>query len=133
MPKTILVQDPDVLISLDLAQTVMEAWPDASVILCRDVPQILAVLTNGQRPDLLILNQSLRSVRGYGLTSLLRHSRVKMLLTGADDDDAAEIAALGWHALDMPFSAAQVRHALHDACPDPEVRRENRCNAIGFR
>lgn len=132
MPKTILVQDPDVLISLDLAQTVMEAWPDASVILCRDVPQIAAVLTDGQRPDLLILRQSLRSLRGFGLASLAQQRRVRVLLTGADDDDAAEIAELGWQALDMPFSAAQVRNALHDACPDPEIRVETHCNAIGL-
>lgn len=132
MPKTILIQDPDVLISLDLAQTVMDAWPDASVILCRDVPQIAAVLTEGQRPDLLILNQSLRSVRGYGLVPLVQRPSVKVLLTGADEGDAAEIAGLGWQALDMPFSAAQVRNALHDAYPDPKIRGESHCNAIGL-
>ncbi|WP_146036471.1 hypothetical protein [Pseudotabrizicola formosa] len=133
MPKTILVQDPDVLISLDLAQTVMEAWPDASVILCRDVPQVVETLTNGQRPNLLILNQSLRSVRGFGLTRLVQHPQTKLLLTGADDGDAAEIAALGWHALDMPFSAAQVRETLHDVCPDMDRRVQSHCNAIGIR
>ncbi|MDO9637729.1 MAG: hypothetical protein Q7J44_04240 [Pseudotabrizicola sp.] len=132
MPKTILVQEPDVLISLDLAQTVMETWPDARVILCRDVPQILAVLTEGQCPDLLIIRQSLRSLRGFGLAGLVQHPQVKVLLTAADEDDAAEVAALGWQSLDMPFFAAQVRDALHGACPEPRLRVETHCNAIGL-
>lgn len=133
MPKTILVQDHDVLISLDLAQTVIEAWPDANVILCRDLPQVSAVLTDGQRPDLLILNQSLRNVREFGLDHLLQPLNVKVLLTGADNDDAAEIAELGWQAVDMPFSAAQVCDAMHDACPEPGFRVESHCNGIGLR
>lgn len=132
MPKTILVQDPDVLISLDLAQTVMEAWPDASIILCRDVPQVAAQLMDGQTPDLLIMNQSLRSLRGFGLADLLNRPHVKVLLTGADKGDASEIADLGWQALDMPFSAAQARHALHHAFADPGLRVESRCIAIGL-
>ena len=132
MPKTILVQDPDVLISLDLAQTVMDAWPNASVILCRDVPQLSAILSEGQRPDVLILNQSLRSVRAFRLDRLMEQPYVKVLLTGADDDDAAEIAALGWQALDMPFSADQVRDALQVAFPDPEIRVQSHCNKIGL-
>ncbi|MFN3722167.1 MAG: hypothetical protein ACK4VZ_03910 [Paracoccaceae bacterium] len=132
MPKTILVQDPDVLISLDLAQTVMEAWPDASVILCRDVMQVLAILSEDKRPNLLILRQSLRSVRGFGLVGLLSDPQMQVILTEADDDEGGAITDLGWRALDMPFFAAQVRSALHDACPERVSGVERHCNQIGF-
>lgn len=124
MSKTILIQDPDVVISLDLAQTVMETWPDARVILCRDVPQILAVLTEGQHPDLVIMRQSWRSAESFGLTSLLAQSPTKVVLTGADEDDRADVATLGWHELEMPFLAPQIRTALHsvwsEVAPDVE-------------
>lgn len=133
MPKTILIQDPDVLISLDLAQTVMEAWPDASVILCRDVPQSVAVLSDGQGPDLAVMRQSIRSLNGYGLLDLLRRSAAQVLLTGADPEDAAAIRAAGWRALDMPFRATQVRGALLDAFPGTSPAAESHCNVVSVR
>ncbi|MDO8884418.1 MAG: hypothetical protein U0934_03380 [Pseudotabrizicola sp.] len=130
MPKTILVQDPDGLISLDLAQTVMEAWPDASVILCRDVMQAVATLSDGQRPELLVLRQSLRKMQAFALVDLICDLEIKVLLTAADDDEGPDIAELGWHALDMPFSAAQVREALHDACPETQPCMDSYCKEI---
>lgn len=132
MSKTILVQDPDVLISLDLAQTVMEAWPDASVILCRDVMQVLGILSEGKRPNLLILRQSLRSIRGFGLVSLLHDPQMQVILTQADDNEGQAITDLGWRTLDMPFFAAQVRDTLHDAFPQREPGMERHCNQSGF-
>ena len=130
MPKTILIQDPDVLISLDLAQTVMEAWPDANVILCREAEQIFGMLPPGQVPDMVILRQSMRSARAAGLADLIAKPHVKVLLTGADDDEALIIAAAGWRALDMPFSAKQVHAALQDDCPERERRLESHCKAL---
>lgn len=124
MPKTILIQDPDVVISLDLAQTVMETWPDARVILCRDVPQILAVLTEGQHLALIIMRQSWRSAERFGLTSLLAQSSTKVVLTGADEEDKTDVAAVGWHALEMPFLAPQIRTALHSAWSEVAQRAE---------
>ena len=130
MAKTILIQDPDVLISLDLAQTVMEAWPDANVILCRAPQQVLALLAGAKTPDIVILRQSMRSARAAGLTDLVHDPHIKVLLTGADDDEALIIAAAGWRALDMPFSASQVRAEISAACPEPDLRLERHCNAI---
>ncbi|MFN4130590.1 MAG: hypothetical protein ACK4GC_12380 [Paracoccaceae bacterium] len=132
MSKTILIQDPDALIRLDLAQTVLESWPDAHVILCHNAFQILTLLADGQDPDMVIVRQSLRSARAAGLADLVQNPRVKVLLTGADDDEALMIAAAGWRALDMPFSATQVRAALRDACPEPDLRAQSHCNAIGL-
>ncbi|MFN4156435.1 MAG: hypothetical protein ACK4HF_17455 [Paracoccaceae bacterium] len=132
MPKTILIQDPDALISLDLAQTVLEAWPGASVILCREAGQVLALLSGGQVPDIVILRQSMRSARAAGLAGPVENTHVKVLLTGADDDEALMIAAVGWRALDMPFTAMQVRAVLQDACPEPDIRAESHCNAFGL-
>lgn len=132
MPKTILIQDPDVLIRLDLAQTVMEAWPDANVILCHHAREILSLLSDGRMPEMIILRQSLRSARAAGLDGLVRNPRIKVLLTGADDDEALMIAAAGWGALDMPFSATQVRAALREACPEQNLRAESHCIAIGL-
>ena len=132
MARTILIQDPDVLISLDLAQTAMEAWPDASVVLCREARQVLAMLSEGQEPDMMILRQSMRSALMAGLDSLVRNPRITVLLTDADDDEAVTIAEAGWHALDMPFSSSQVRNALRDACPEPELRAESHCTPIGL-
>ncbi|MDR7125654.1 hypothetical protein [Pseudotabrizicola sp. 4114] len=132
MPKTILIQDPDVLISLDLAQTVMEAWPDASVILCREARQILALLSDGQEPDMLIMRQSMRSALSAGLDRLIGNPRVTVLLTEADNGEEHTIADAGWRALDMPFSALQVRAALGDAWPEPDARAESHCTPIGL-
>jgi len=132
MPKTILIQDPDVLISLDLAQTVMEAWPDASVILCREARQILALLSDGQEPDMLIMRQSMRGALAAGLDRLVGNPRINVLLTEADHDEEHSIAEAGWRALDMPFSALQVREALRDVCPEPDPRAESHCTSIGL-
>ncbi|RGP37028.1 hypothetical protein [Pseudotabrizicola alkalilacus] len=132
MPKTILIQDPDVLISLDLAQTVMEAWPDASVILCREARHILALLSDGQEPDMLIMRQSMRGALAAGLDRLVGNPRINVLLTEADHDEEHSIAEAGWRALDMPFSALQVREALRDVCPEPDPRAESHCTSIGL-
>jgi hypothetical protein len=132
MPRTILIQDPDVLIRLDLAQTVLDAWPDSNVILCYESRQILPLLSDGKLPDMIILRQSLRSARAAGLDGLVRNPRIKVLLTDADDDEALMIAAAGWRALDMPFSATQVRAVLRDACPEQDFRAKSHCNAIGL-
>lgn len=132
MPKTILIQDPDVLISLDLAQTVMEAWPDASVILCREPRQILPLLSDGQEPDMLIMRQSMRGALATGLARLIRNPRINVLLTEADDDEELTIADAGWRTLDMPFSALQVRAALRDACTEPDLRAESHCTSNGL-
>lgn len=115
MPKTILIQDPDVLISLDLAQTVLESWPDTNVILCRTPPQVSAILSDGQRPEALILRQSLQGTRREGIFDIAFTSKLCVILTDIDEDEAKDVAAAGWLALDMPFSAAQVRAALQAA------------------
>ncbi|NEX45648.1 hypothetical protein [Pseudotabrizicola algicola] len=132
MPKTILVQDPDVLIRLDLAQTVMDVWPTANVILCCAAREVISLLSGGQKADVVILRQSLRSLRKTGLAGAIGRPDIRVLLTGADDDEAPMIAAAGWRTLDMPFTAPQVRAALREACTDQGLRAESHCNAIGL-
>ncbi|MCU0898976.1 MAG: hypothetical protein MUC82_00615 [Cypionkella sp.] len=118
MQHTVLIQDPDALIRIDLAQTVLDLWPDASVILCKDAQQIAQTVAGGVRPGVLILRQSLRGLRGANLADWAAASGARVILTGVDDGEAPSIASLGWSTLDMPFSAAHLRRVLQPGCND---------------
>ena len=132
MPKTIIIQEADTLISLDMAQTIAEAWPDASVVVCRDPAQVHKLLSQGCTPDAIILSQSLRHTRQDGLAQLASKTGAMVLLTQADDDEDVTITAARWHRLDMPFSSAQLRDVLLDGCPSLYAATENNCKALGL-
>lgn len=131
MPKTVLIQDPDELISLDLAQTVKQAWPDATLILCRDPVQALARLGEDRGPTVIILRQSWRAAQDSGLAAPAMRLGTRVLLTAADADEAAQIAAVGWRAIEMPFTTEQVQDALHDLTASND-KGDRHCKAVAF-
>ncbi|MFN3846027.1 MAG: hypothetical protein ACK4RZ_09425 [Paracoccaceae bacterium] len=112
MPKLVLIQDPDAVISVDLAQTVMEAWPDATVVICRGIEDVLACLRSGKKISMMVLRQSMRSLLSKDLVPLARDAASHVLLTAADEQESDLIVAEGWSSLDMPFTTEQLLAAL---------------------
>jgi hypothetical protein len=132
MPRTVLIQEPDVLISLDLAQTVIQSWPDATLVLCRDPGQALARLNADRAPNVVILRQSWRAAHASGLAAPAMRLGARVLLTAADADETALIAAVGWRAIDMPFTTEHVQNALHDlTASNDEVDSRCKAGALG--
>lgn len=131
MPNTVLIQEPDELISLDLAQTIKDAWPDATLILCRDPDQALARLSADRVPTVVILRQSLRAAHASGLAAPAMRLGARVLLTAADEDETAQIEAAGWRAIEMPFTTEQVQQALRDLTASNDGG-DNLCKAVAI-
>lgn len=112
MSTIVLIQEPDEVISLDLAQTIKDAWPDGTVILCRTTAEAMARLAAARLPHVIILHQSLRAATASGLAELAVQQGVCVLLTAADEDEDDRIAALGWQAIDMPYTPGQIQASL---------------------
>ena len=113
--QTILVQESDVVISMDMSQTVQEAWSDAEVILCNGPDDVLARLHRADHVTLLILHQSAKSLCQSGIGKLARAKGARVLLTAADEDEAELMATSGWLAVEMPFTARDLLAALCEA------------------
>lgn len=131
MANTVLIQEPDELISLDLAQTVIQAWPDATLILCRDPVQALERLGGEHAPNVVILRQSMRAALASGLAVPAMRLGARVLLTAADDDESSQIAAVGWRAIDMPFTTEQVQDALRDLTASND-EGDRHCKAVAL-
>ncbi len=112
MPKLVLIQYPDVVICVDLAQTVLEAWPDATVVMCRGLKDVLASVQGGKVVDMFVLRQSMRGLREINFVQTAHAASANVLLTAADEHEADLIAAAGWRSLDMPFTTEHLLEAL---------------------
>jgi hypothetical protein len=133
MANTVLIQEPDAVITLDLAQSVMDIWPDADIILCRKIGQALSRLADGLTPDVLILHISQGRAVDLALGRLVNPD-AKVVLTSSDLGAArvsgSSLPSTNWHALEMPFSEAQLKAVL----AGPRVMlancRKSDCNTL---